>query len=71
MIDTVGKLYRTASPVSQEEEALVYSVSALTNNQVAPASAIWLQSSADENDFFSMCNMFWLLMYSSHYYYFN
>ena len=59
VIDNIGKLYKTAIPLSDDTsantaEALAYSVATLAENKVAPANTIYLKNNDTENSYFSI-----------------
>jgi len=59
VIDNIGKLYKTAIPLSDDTsadtaKALAYSVAALAENKVAPANTIYLKNNDTENSYFSI-----------------
>ena len=54
VIDNIGKLYKTAIPLSDDTsadtaKAFAYSVAALAENKVAPANTIYLKNNDTEN----------------------
>ena len=59
VIDNIGKLYKTAIPLSDETsantaDALAYSVATLAENKDAPINTIYLKNNDTENSYFSI-----------------